>query len=188
MKCFLLVNRYIIVSSKKAVVVIQKNQFERYVKQYGGLVITICFSFTRNYFDAEDIAQQTFLTAYKKLNRFDGKNFKAWITKIAVNKCKDHIRSSSRKAEKLTCEDYIYIEDLKNSPEENMLANYSIRKIYELCNKLNEPYKTVAVNYFCRDIKLSDMARNTGENLKTLQTRLYRSKKLLKILWEEELI
>ncbi|CAB1246361.1 ECF RNA polymerase sigma factor SigW [Clostridiaceae bacterium BL-3] len=168
--------------------IIQENQFEKYIKQYEGLVITICFSFTKNYFDAEDIAQQTFLTAYEKLNKFDGKNFKAWVAKIAVNKCRDYIKSPVKKMEDLTCEDYKYIEDTKSSPEENMLNNYSDRKIYKLCSRLKEPYKTVAVNYFCKDIKLSDMAKDTGENLKTLQTRLYRSKKLLKILWKEELI
>ena len=165
--------------------IIQEDQFEKYIKQYERLIITICFSFTKNYFDAEDIAQQTFLTAYEKLNKFDGRNFKAWVTKIAVNKCRDYIKSPARKVEDLTCEDYKYIEDTKNSPEENILSNYSERKIYELCSRLKEPYKTVAVNYFCRDVKLSDMAKDTGENLKTLRTRLYRAKKLLKILWKE---
>ena len=61
-----------------------------------------------------------------------------------------------------------------------------MERIYSLCEKLKEPYKTVAVNYFCEDIKLSDMAKETGQNFKTLQTHLYRSKKLLKDLWKEE--
>ncbi len=168
--------------------IICENQFESYIKQYERLIITICFSFTKNYFDAEDIAQQTFLTAYENMNKFDGKNFKAWVTKIALNKCKDHVKSPSRKLESLTNEDYKYIEDTKDSPEESVLSKYSDEKIYNLCNRLKEPYKTVAVNYFCKNIKLSDMAKDTGENLKTLQTRLYRSKKLLKILWREEFV
>lgn len=169
--------------------IIQKEQFEKYIRQYERLVITVCFSFTKNYFDAEDMAQQTFLTAYKNLDRFDGKNFRAWITKIAANKCRDYIKSPHRKVENLSCEDYELLDDRSgNSPEEVMLNNYMNQRIYNLCSQLKEPYKTVAVNYFCRDVKLSDMAKNTGENLKTLQTRLYRSKKLLAVLWREESI
>ncbi|MHC6181406.1 RNA polymerase sigma factor [Clostridium sp. JNZ X4-2] len=167
---------------------IQKNEFENYIAQYERLIITICFSFTKNYFDAEDIAQQTFLTAYENLNKFDEKNFKAWVAKIAVNKCRDYMKSPERRVRNFTCEDYKYIEDNRDSPEKNMLDKYSDKKIYNLCTRLKEPYKTVAVNYFCKNMKLSDMAKDTGENLKTLQTRLYRSKKLLKILWKEELI
>ena len=188
MKYFLFVSRYIIIRVKKVVVIIWENQFENYIKQYQRLIITICFSFTKNYFDAEDIAQQTFLTAYKNMNKFDGRNFKAWITKIALNKCRDHIKSPARKLESLSSEDFKYIEDIKGSPEESLLNKDSDERIYTLCRKLKEPYRDVAVNYFCKNIKLSDMAKDTGENLKTLQTRLYRAKKLLKILWKEEFI
>ncbi|BAH07463.1 hypothetical protein CKR_2412 [Clostridium kluyveri NBRC 12016] len=170
------------------VVIIWENQFENYIKQYQRLIITICFSFTKNYFDAEDIAQQTFLTAYKNMNKFDGRNFKAWVTKIALNKCRDYVKNPARKLESLSSEDYKYIEDVKDSPEESLLNKDSDEKIYNLCRRLKEPYKTVAINYFCKNIKISDMAKDTGENLKTLQTRLYRAKKLLKILWKEEFI
>ena len=46
-------------------IIIQKEQFASYIKQYERLIITICLSFTKNYFDAEDLAQQTFLSAYQ---------------------------------------------------------------------------------------------------------------------------
>ncbi|MBE6058460.1 MAG: sigma-70 family RNA polymerase sigma factor, partial [Clostridium sp.] len=62
----------------------------------------------------------------------------------------------------------------------------TIERIYRLCNKLKEPYRTVAISYFCKDIKLSHLAKETGKNIKTLETQLYRSKKLLKDLWKEE--
>ncbi|MDU4597037.1 MAG: sigma-70 family RNA polymerase sigma factor, partial [Clostridium sporogenes] len=57
--------------------VIEKEQFADCIKQYERLIITICISFTKNYFDAEDLAQQTFLAAYQNYERFDGNNFKA---------------------------------------------------------------------------------------------------------------
>ena len=166
--------------------VIQKEQFAIYIKQYERLIITICMSFTKNYFDAEDLAQQTFFAAYTNFNKFNGANFKAWITTIAVNKCKDFLKSPARAINNLSTEDFESLKDEGDSPEDTLLKKHSREKIYSLCGKLKEPYRAVAVNYFCEDIKLSDMAKDTGQSLKTLQTHLYRSKKLLKVLWKEE--
>lgn len=171
---------------KKVVVVIEKEDFPKYIKQYERLIITICMSFTKNYFDAEDLAQQTFLTAYKNYEKFDGRNFKAWITTIAANKCRDYIKSSARKTKSLSYDDYEHLEDKGNTPENSVVEKYDKDKIDNLFQRLKDPYRTVAINYFCKDIKLSEMAKDTGEKLKTLQTRLYRAKKLLRTLWKEE--
>jgi RNA polymerase sigma-70 factor, ECF subfamily len=166
--------------------IIRQEQFASYIKQYERLIITICLSFTKNYFDAEDLAQQTFLSAYTNYSKFDGVNFKAWLTTIAANKCKDFLKSPARAVDSLSDEAYEGLKDKGDSPEDTLLKKHSREEIYILCEKLKEPYRAVAVNYFCEDIKLSDMAKDTGQSLKTLQTHLYRSKKLLKVLWKEE--
>ena len=166
--------------------VIQKEQFASYIKQYERLIITICLSFTKNYFDAEDLAQQTFLSAYTNFGKFNGLNFKAWLTTIAVNKCKDFLKSPTRVINRLSDEELGYLKDMRDTPEETLIKKHSRQKILSLCEKLKDPYRVVAIKYFCEDIKLSDMAKDTGQSLKTLQTHLYRSKKLLKVLWKEE--
>ncbi len=168
------------------VTVIEKEQFGDCIKQYERLIITICLSFTKNYFDAEDLAQQTFLAAYQNYERFDGSNFKAWLTTIAANKCKDYLKSKARTNVSLSEKEYESLKDRGDSPEETVVKKNTIERIYRLCNKLKEPYRTVAISYFCKDIKLSHLAKETGKNIKTLETQLYRSKKLLKDLWKEE--
>ncbi|ENK1241991.1 sigma-70 family RNA polymerase sigma factor [Clostridium sporogenes] len=166
--------------------VIEKEQFGDFIKQYERLIITICLSFTKNYFDAEDLAQQTFLAAYQNYERFDGKNLKTWLTTIAANKCKDYLKSKERTTVSLSEKHYEGLKDHRDSPEETVVKKNTSERIYRLCNKLKEPYKTVAISYFCKDIKLSHLAKETGKNIKTLETQLYRSKKLLKDLWKEE--
>ena len=165
--------------------VIQKEQFANYIKQYERLIITICLSFTKNYFDAEDLAQQTFLSAYTNYGKFDGVNFKAWLTTIATNKCKDYLKSPARTTNSISDEDYEYLEDTGTSLEDTVVEKCTSEKIHNVCSNLKEPYKTVALNYFCENIKLSEMSEDTGQSLKTLQTQLYRAKKLLKVLWKE---
>ena len=53
-------------------------------------------------------------------------------------------------------------------------------EVRAVCEQLEEPYRSVAVKYFCEDVPLSELSRDTGQKLKTLQTRLYRAKKMIK--------
>ncbi|HHT65154.1 MAG TPA: sigma-70 family RNA polymerase sigma factor [Clostridiales bacterium] len=166
--------------------VIQKTMFLDLIKQYERLIFTICFSFTKNEFDAEDLAQETFLSAYKNISKFDGKNPKAWLTTIAANKCRDHLKSPAAKTGNLSEAQLDFMIDTDDSPEYTLIKDETNQRVWDICLKLKEPYKTVSVNYFCKNLKLSEVARDTGQNLKTLQTQLTRSKKLLKALWKEE--
>lgn len=168
------------------VIAIEKKQFADCIKQYERLIITICLSFVKNYFDAEDLTQQTFLSAYQNCENFDGNNLKAWLTTIAANKCRDYIKNKARTTVSLSEEEYEGLEDQGDSPEETVLKKNNMERVQSVCNKLKEPYRTVAISYFCRDIKLSHLAKEKGQNIKTLETQLYRAKKQLKDLWKEE--
>lgn len=165
---------------------ITQEQFEQSVLQYQRLVMSVCLSFTHNYFDAEDLAQETFLSAYRHLDRFDGNNFKAWLTTIAANKCRDYLRSPARTDLGLSDEDADNIRSGADPPELRAEKSSADERVKKVCTSLAEPYRTVAVAYFCSGEKLSELAGRTGQNLKTLQTQLYRSKKMLRRLWEEE--
>ena len=61
-------------------------EFVSLVLTYEKLIFTVCYRLIDDYFDAEDLAQDTFLSAYKHMSEFDGKNEKAWLVKIATNK------------------------------------------------------------------------------------------------------
>ena len=54
------------------------------------------------------------------------------------------------------------------------------RDVRAACEALREPYRSVAVEYFCEDMPLSQIAERTGAPLKTIQTRAYRAKKMLR--------
>ena len=60
---------------------------ERMVGQYQNLIFSICYRIVGDYFEAQDLTQETFLAAYRNLGSFDGTNEKAWLTRIATNKC-----------------------------------------------------------------------------------------------------
>ncbi|MFR6393486.1 MAG: RNA polymerase sigma factor [Roseburia sp.] len=53
--------------------------FTQMVHKYQNLVFSICVKMTGDYFAAEDLTQETFLSAYRHKEEFDGKNEKAWL-------------------------------------------------------------------------------------------------------------
>ena len=72
--------------------------------------------------------------------------------------------------------------DVENEVEEK----FADERAAALCRRLREPYRSVALDYFCRDLTLAEISARTGDNPKTVATRLYRAKNLLKLLINEE--
>lgn len=164
----------------------REKYLENLIDNYGNLVFSICFKITGEYFEAEDLSQETFLSAYKHLKTFDGQNEKAWICRIATNKCLDHVKSASRRQVPTNEEYFKLVESKEQTPLEEILEDEVKNKLYSLCNSLKPPYNEVAVDYFCKDLEIKEIAKKTGKNIKTLQTQVYRAKEMLRKLWRKE--
>lgn len=157
------------------------------MKEYGRLVFTVCYSMTGDYFQSEDLAQETFVSAYRHLDTFDGKNEKGWLTKIAANKCRDFLKSAANRRVKPT-EDKVFaaIPSGAQSPEDALLSEDAKTRMLCLCSRLKQPYSDIAVAYFLQEESPQEIADRTGKNIKTVQTQIYRAKAMLKKLWKEE--
>jgi len=159
------------------------------ITSYQNLIFTICYKFTNNYFDAEDLTQETFLSAYKNLNRFDGQNLKAWLCMIAKNKCLDYIKRAG--ARTVPTEDTFFLTLESNtatvSPEEICLENAVKEQLFTACSSLSPPYDKVAKAFFCEERSIEELSIEFERNEKTLRTQVYRAKGMLrKILSDYE--
>lgn len=77
-----------------------EDAFEKLVRRHSSRVFSIIGSFFRRRDQVEDIAQEVFAKAYFSLASFTlGRSFEAWIAKIAVNACYDHLRAQRRRIE-----------------------------------------------------------------------------------------
>ncbi len=164
-----------------------KNQLlEEAIEEYGRLILTICNSMTGDYFEAEDLAQDTFVSAYKNLDHFDGGNMKAWLAKIASNKCLDYLKSAARKTVPVPQEMFEQATDAASIPEETVIEKDTEKKLRDFSNSLKEPYQSIAIAYFCEYKNAQEISKATGKNLKTIQTQIYRTKAMMRKLWKEE--
>jgi RNA polymerase sigma factor (sigma-70 family) len=68
------------------------------IKRYSSSIIQIAYSYTKNLPDAEDIAQDVFLTLLTKNPSLAGdEHEKAWLIRVAINKSKDHLKSPEKR-------------------------------------------------------------------------------------------
>lgn len=161
-------------------------QLEIWMTEYQNLIYSICYRLTGDYFDAEDLAQDTFLSAYRHLDAFDGQNEKAWLCRIATNKCIDYLKRAGRRS--VPTEDIYFssLPDQRSSPESEAIESDLHRRLWDCCNQLAPPYRQVALDYYYYELDIREIAEKTGKNKKTLQTQIYRAKGMLRKLIREE--
>jgi RNA polymerase sigma-70 factor (ECF subfamily) len=77
-----------------------QDAFESLVRRHSPRVFNIIGSFFRRRDMIEDIAQEVFARSYFSLSSFTlGRSFEAWVARIAVNACYDHLRAQRRRIE-----------------------------------------------------------------------------------------
>ena len=64
-----------------------------------------CYRILGSFQDAEDLLQETLLSAWQGLDRFDGRSLRAWLYRIATNRCLNYLRDSSRRPQVTTAAD-----------------------------------------------------------------------------------
>ena len=73
--------------------------FNRIVLRYQAQVVNLAARMLGNRSQAEDVAQETFISAYRGLGRFRGGNLRAWLLRIAANASRDVMRRRRRRPE-----------------------------------------------------------------------------------------
>ncbi|MEG2570118.1 MAG: sigma-70 family RNA polymerase sigma factor, partial [Clostridia bacterium] len=131
------------------------SEFERVVGEYSRLVFSICYTMTRDYFEAEDLTQETFVSACKHFSTFEGTNFKPWLTTIAANKCRDYLKSAARRIR--VAEDSV-LETLDSVPgvDDEVVERSVSERLHSMCCELREPYRSVALRHFIGQEPMSE--------------------------------
>jgi len=143
--------------------------FDELVRRHEVKVHNLCYKMLKNYDDAKDMAQETFLKAYRNIKNFDGRSkFTTWLYRIAVNNCinfmkKEHPQEEI-KDEILEIHGDDPVEKYKHKKMKEIIYNaiaklpevqksvFTLRALEELPYQeisaiLNKPVNTVKVNY-----------------------------------------
>ena len=165
-----------------------KAAFDSLVLKHKDRLFNLCYRLLGDYEEANDSAQETFIKVYRSLKKFRLESaFSTWLYRIAVNTCKNKLKSSAfrQKRKMVPLENPISatrsspsreIQDDSQSPAIALENKERMRVIQEAINALPEEQREVVTLRDIEGFSYEEVAEITGFNLGTVKSRLARAR------------
>jgi RNA polymerase sigma-70 factor (ECF subfamily) len=161
--------------------------FNRLVIEYQGLAFNLAYRIMGDSSQAEDAAQEAFISAYRALRRFRGGSFRAWLMRIVTNACYDEIRRRKRRPAASLDELTEDRDDLlHDSPDplhtgvplpEQEASRAELRQAIERClDALADEFRIVAVLIDIQGYDYREAAQVIDVPVGTVKSRLARAR------------
>ncbi len=148
------------------------------VERYQDYVYTICFRVLGNREDAEEVAQDAFVKAYRGLERFQGQaKFTTWIYRIAMNSAISYRRKKKIPME--TLEDYKQFDRGEISDMTNYQRLEQKKFLQIALNRMLPDDVSVLTLFYFKELSMEEMSETTGISVSTLKVKLFRARKRL---------
>ena len=165
--------------------------FNRLVRAYERQVYNVALRVVGDVDTAEDVTQDTFLLAYRSLHQFRGGIFRAWLLRIATNRCYDELRRRQRRPagslEELAFEPRTQWSTLPAAEEPHARAErLELAGLLEAAlRQLPDDQRVVVVLSDIQGYSYEEIAAATGVSLGTIKSRLSRGRGRLRELLRE---
>ncbi|WP_139492673.1 RNA polymerase sigma factor [Brevibacillus dissolubilis] len=140
--------------------------------------------------DAEDVVNEAWLKVAQNLHKFDQSlPFHAWLYRLTSNTCIDFLR---KKREITMEDDQLHYQLQKapphsDTPETLFLKKESQNDLREMLSHLDEVDRLIMTLRFSEELSYDQIGEIVGMSKNTVGTRLFRARKQLKSLWDEQL-
>ncbi len=150
-----------------------------WLEKYGDLINRTCCLYLGDRTLAEDAAQDVFLSAWRHMAQFEGRNDatpRTWLVRIAINTCRNYRRTS-----------WFRRNDRTITPEEMTLpVNDEDRSLLLTVQALPDAYRQIIILRYYHGMPLDEAARTLGWSRSTAYHRLQKALKLLKVELTDE--
>lgn len=167
----------------------------RLIRQHGGRLLAVARRFLRTEDDCADAVQDTFLSAFRALDGFEGDSaLSTWLHRILVNVCLMKLRSRARRRE-------VQIDDLLPTFDESGHHTWPVRswddhglvrltqvetrdQVRDCIDQLPDSYREIILLRDIEELDTEQTARYLGVNPGVVKTRLHRARQALRALLE----
>lgn len=147
------------------------DSFCAFVQRFQSAVFGLCFRMLSHREDAEDVAQEVFLRAYRNLGQWDpARPLKPWLLAIAANRCRTWLLS--RKRRDLPAE---FAENVADPSDRRMRLDLA-EELQLALDGLREEYRLCFVLYHLNEMNLAEIATIVGSPEGTIKTWLRRAR------------
>jgi RNA polymerase sigma-70 factor, ECF subfamily len=148
----------------------EREAFDRLVERYQRDVYRLCYRFVNNHEDANDLAQEAFIKAYRALDRFRGDSaFATWLYRIAVNACLNFRAGRKPKAEELP----ETLADARPRADEGILSDERSRRVRAAIGRLPAKQRATLILKTYHDMSHEEVARVLGSTVGTVKANLF---------------
>lgn len=156
------------------------------MNRYGQEVLQLVFSYVNNRSIAEDLTQDIFVKCYKGLHTYRGKSkLRTWLWRIAINHCKDFLKSWYNKNVVITEDEPLNNTTKKEMVEQTVIQREADDELISAIMMLPIKYREVIYLFYYEELPIKEIAVLTEVGDNTVKTRLKRAKELLKERLEE---
>ena len=153
--------------------------FEELVMRYRKQVFSICYRMVRQREEAEDLAQEVFVKAFRYLKQYNPEHkFSSWILKIATNTSIDALRK--KKLDTMPLEEEIETHREDMSAEKAFLQEEARQEIESAIGRLPQEHRIVVLLYHQQGKSYQEIADILDIPLSMVKNRLFRARKTLK--------
>ena len=149
-------------------------QFTKMVKEYRKTIYTVCYFFSKDTEEVNDLYQEILINLWKGFEKFRGESsLKTWIWRVSLNTCNnlERKKKSSVQTIPLSIDIDLYNYDDAHSKQ--------IQMLYDRINRL-DVFDRAIILLWLENMSYQDISSVVGISLSNVTTRLFRIKEQLK--------
>ena len=159
----------------------QTSKFEILVETYHQRIYATLLGMLGDRQDAEDVAQDTFLTAFRKLDQFERRSsFYTWLHRIAFNTAIDLQRRKKRTKNQLANSDLVAMLEPttqhSDSPESIVITNETVTQVQLAMSRLDAERRNIIVLRDLQGMDYTEIAATLDIPIGTVRSRLHRAR------------
>ena len=155
--------------------------FNFIVQRYQSQVLNLSARIIGDRGRAEDVTQETFISAYQAIGRFRGGSLPAWLMRIAANASRDSLRGSRRRPEQSLDESLespsFQPASAEASPEEHAERSELNAELQKAILALSDDQRAVLVLIDVQGFSYEETTESVGASIGTVKSRLNRARR-----------
>lgn len=155
--------------------------FEQFIDKYKESVFLCCRRMGLREDEAEDVASETFLAAYKGLNRYSGRaELGTWLWSIAYRQAVSYLRKNKKQWQLEAESEELIADSRQQEPAEVIQSKETEKIIWQAVEQLPRIWAMAIILFYREGKSIADIAKIMQMRKNTVKTNLFRAREKLK--------
>jgi RNA polymerase sigma-70 factor (ECF subfamily) len=161
----------------------KRERFERLAEDVFPSLYGTALRLTRSPEDASDLSQEALVRAYEAFDRFDGRNFKAWMLRILTNLYINRYRKIQRTGQTSSLDEedaYEPVAPADEAPDRQVFDGMLGAEVEQALAKVPDVFRAAVILSDIEGMSYDEVAEATGVPVGTVRSRLARGRAILR--------